>query len=103
MLSSISSLEDPWRALQEGALYHPMLLACWWTHTASLALLGLLVYFGYGIRHSKENLRELQQQTVSARYVVFPSGSLEETVQTIQPSTQPSQGLEEPMEEEAKR
>lgn len=66
--------------------------------------LGLLVYFGYGIRHSKENLREAQGQVISARYVVFPSSSLEETVQTVQPSMQPSQGLDETAEEEeAKR
>ncbi|XP_066465932.1 cationic amino acid transporter 4 [Tiliqua scincoides] len=65
---------------------------------------GLLVYFGYGIRHSKENLRNSQAPAVSARYVVFPSSSLEETVQTVQPTTLPSQGLEEEaMEEDAKR
>uniref|UniRef100_A0A8D2KYF9 Solute carrier family 7 member 4 n=1 Tax=Varanus komodoensis TaxID=61221 RepID=A0A8D2KYF9_VARKO len=64
---------------------------------------GLLVYFGYGIWHSKENMRESQPQTISARYVVFPSSSLEETVQTVQPSPQPSQGLEETGEEQAKR
>ncbi|KAA0713774.1 Cationic amino acid transporter 4 [Triplophysa tibetana] len=46
---------------------------------------GLLVYFGYGIWHSKEGLREQQGQDVSARYVVLPSGSLVETVQNVQP------------------
>ncbi|XP_063050210.1 cationic amino acid transporter 4 [Engraulis encrasicolus] len=47
---------------------------------------GLLVYFGYGIHHSKEGLRERQQGLdVAARYVVLPSGSLVETVQSIQP------------------
>ncbi|XP_027023837.1 cationic amino acid transporter 4 [Tachysurus fulvidraco] len=44
---------------------------------------GLLVYFGYGIWHSKEGLKE--PQCVSARYVVLPSGSLVETVQNVQP------------------
>lgn len=69
-----------------------------------LFALGLLVYFGYGIWHSKENLREAQGHVISARYVVFPSSSLEETVQTVQPSMQPSQGLDETVEEEeAKR
>lgn len=51
---------------------------------------GLLVYFGYGIWHSKENLREPREQRLSARYVVFPSGSLEERVQPVQPSAQPA-------------
>ncbi|XP_051509600.1 cationic amino acid transporter 4 [Myxocyprinus asiaticus] len=46
---------------------------------------GLLVYFGYGIWHSKEGLREQQGQDVAARYVVLPSGSLVETVQNVQP------------------
>nr|AAM52327.1 SLC7A4 [Danio rerio] len=46
---------------------------------------GLLVYFGYGIWHSKEGLREQQGQDVAARYVVLPSGSLVETVQSVQP------------------
>ncbi|XP_056585483.1 cationic amino acid transporter 4 [Triplophysa dalaica] len=49
---------------------------------------GLLVYFGYGIWHSKEGLREQQGQDVSARYVVLPSGSLVETVQNVQPEGQ---------------
>ncbi|KAK3540020.1 hypothetical protein QTP70_022815 [Hemibagrus guttatus] len=44
---------------------------------------GLAVYFGYGIWHSKEGLKE--PQCVSARYVVLPSGSLVETVQNVQP------------------
>ncbi|KAL2092150.1 hypothetical protein ACEWY4_011948 [Coilia grayii] len=50
---------------------------------------GLLVYFGYGIWHSKEGLREQQQGLdIAARYVVLPSGSLVETVQSIQPEGQ---------------
>lgn len=47
--------------------------------------LGLAVYFGYGIWHSKEGLRELQPKDMAARYVVLPSGSLVETVQSVQP------------------
>ncbi|KAK7146348.1 hypothetical protein R3I93_013938 [Phoxinus phoxinus] len=46
---------------------------------------GLLVYFGYGVWHSKEGLREQQGQEVVARYVVLPSSSLVETVQNVQP------------------
>lgn len=49
---------------------------------------GLLVYFGYGIWHSKEGLRELQPKDMAARYVVLPSGSLVETVQSVQPNGQ---------------
>ncbi|XP_062310284.1 cationic amino acid transporter 4 [Osmerus eperlanus] len=49
---------------------------------------GLLVYFGYGIWHSKEGLRELQPKDMAARYVVLPSGSLVETVQSVQPEGQ---------------
>ncbi|XP_060105936.1 cationic amino acid transporter 4 [Heteronotia binoei] len=75
-----------------------------WLRFSVWLLAGLLVYFGYGIWHSKENLREAQGHVISARYVVFPSSSLEETVQTVQPTTQPSQGLDETAEEEeAKR
>ncbi|XP_061458300.1 cationic amino acid transporter 4 [Rhineura floridana] len=75
-----------------------------WVRFSVWLIAGLLVYFGYGIWHSKENLRDSQTHTVSARYVIFPSGSLEETVQTVQPSTQPSQGLEQTAgEEEARR
>uniref|UniRef100_A0A8D0YFU2 Solute carrier family 7 member 4 n=2 Tax=Sus scrofa TaxID=9823 RepID=A0A8D0YFU2_PIG len=51
-------------------------------------VIGLTVYFGYGMRHSKENQRELPGLTIT-RYVVFPSGSsLEETVQAVQPPSQ---------------
>lgn len=64
---------------------------------------GLLVYFGYGIWHSKENLREPRPQRVSARYVVFPSGSLEERVQAVQPSPQPAAGLPDTDTEDGKR
>ncbi|CAG5921244.1 cationic amino acid transporter 4 [Menidia menidia] len=47
--------------------------------------IGLIVYFGYGIWHSKEGIRELQPKDMAARYVVLPSGSLVETVQSVQP------------------
>ncbi|XP_076126478.1 cationic amino acid transporter 4 [Alosa pseudoharengus] len=61
----------------------------WIRFTVWLAA-GLLVYFGYGIWHSKEGLREREQQDVdvAARYVVLPSGSLVETVQSVQPEGQ---------------
>lgn len=49
---------------------------------------GLLVYFGYGIWHSKEGMREQQPKDVATRYVVLPSGSLVETVQPVQPEGQ---------------
>lgn len=49
---------------------------------------GLFVYFGYGIWHSKEGMRELQPKDMAARYVVLPSGSLVETVQPVQPDGQ---------------
>lgn len=46
------------------------------------------MYFGYGIWYSKEGLRELQPKDMAARYVVLPSGSLVETVQSVQPEGQ---------------
>lgn len=46
-----------------------------------------MVYFGYGIRHSKENQRECPGLTDS-HYVVFPDGSLDESVQAVQPPSQ---------------
>ncbi|XP_067556076.1 cationic amino acid transporter 4 isoform X2 [Pseudorca crassidens] len=58
-----------------------------WVRFSIWLLIGLLVYFGYGIWHSKENQRELPGLTIT-RYVVFSSGSLEETVQVVQPPSQ---------------
>ncbi|XP_075826190.1 cationic amino acid transporter 4 [Microtus pennsylvanicus] len=58
-----------------------------WLRFIIWLLAGLVVYFGYGIWHSKENQREPLELT-TAHYVVFPSGSLEETVQAVQPASQ---------------
>ncbi|XP_076010092.1 cationic amino acid transporter 4 [Genypterus blacodes] len=59
-----------------------------WIRFTVWIIVGLLVYFGYGIWHSKEGLRELQATDMAAHYVVLPSGSLVETVQPIQPEGQ---------------
>ncbi|XP_004466537.2 cationic amino acid transporter 4 [Dasypus novemcinctus] len=67
-----------------------------WLRFFGWLLIGLTVYFGYGIRHSKENLREPQEPAV-ARYVVFPSSSLEETVQAVQPPAQEPDLTEQPV------
>ncbi|XP_075425136.1 cationic amino acid transporter 4 [Ascaphus truei] len=72
-----------------------------WVRFSIWLALGLMVYFGYGIWHSKENLREPKSHGVTARYVVFPSSSLEETVQQIQPNQQDTMGRAEIVEEEA--
>ncbi|CAF93130.1 unnamed protein product, partial [Tetraodon nigroviridis] len=59
-----------------------------WIRFTIWIAIGLCVYFGYGIWHSKEGLRELQPKDMAARYVVLPSGSLVETVQSVQPEGQ---------------
>ncbi|XP_030162456.1 cationic amino acid transporter 4 [Lynx canadensis] len=74
-----------------------------WLRFSIWLLIGLAVYFGYGIWHSKENQRELPELTTT-RYVVFPSTNLEETVQTVQPPSQlPSQEPSPPVRESSWR
>ncbi|XP_046507326.1 cationic amino acid transporter 4-like [Equus quagga] len=58
-----------------------------WLSFSIWQLIGLAVYFGYGIRHSKENQRE-QRGLMATRYVVIPCCSLEVTVQAVQPPSQ---------------
>uniref|UniRef100_A0A8D2B3S7 Solute carrier family 7 member 4 n=1 Tax=Sciurus vulgaris TaxID=55149 RepID=A0A8D2B3S7_SCIVU len=57
-----------------------------WLRFSIWLLIGLTVYFGYGIWHSKANQQDPPELTTT-RYVVFPSGSLEETVQAVQPTS----------------
>ncbi|KAM5189280.1 cationic amino acid transporter 4 isoform 1-T1 [Callospermophilus lateralis] len=59
-----------------------------WLRFSIWLLIGLAVYFGYGIWHSKANQQEPPELTTT-RYVVFSSSSLEETVQAVQPTSQP--------------
>ncbi|XP_068617006.1 cationic amino acid transporter 4-like [Brachionichthys hirsutus] len=59
-----------------------------WLRFIVWLIIGLFVYFGYGVWHSKEGMKELQPTDMAARYVVLPSGSLVETVQSVQPNGQ---------------
>uniref|UniRef100_A0A9L0TLZ9 Cationic amino acid transporter C-terminal domain-containing protein n=1 Tax=Equus caballus TaxID=9796 RepID=A0A9L0TLZ9_HORSE len=62
-----------------------------WLSFSIWLLMGLVVYFGYGIWHSKENQQE-QPGVMATRYMVVPSSSLEVTVQAVQlPSQAPAQ------------
>ncbi|KAK2490847.1 hypothetical protein MC885_001264 [Smutsia gigantea] len=58
-----------------------------WLRFSIWLLIGLAVYFGHGIWHSKEGRRE-QSGLTAAHYVVFPSGSLQETLEAVQPPGQ---------------
>ncbi|XP_007900016.1 cationic amino acid transporter 4 [Callorhinchus milii] len=73
-----------------------------WVRFSIWLVIGLVIYFGYGIWHSKENLKEPKPRDVTARYVVLPSGSLVETVQAVQPEAQDPMGMAEMAGEEAK-
>lgn len=70
------------------ALTHILFVSLQLQMFGAVSFPGLFVYFGYGIWHSKEGLRELQPKDMAARYVVLPSGSLVETVQSVQPEGQ---------------
>ncbi|XP_037679601.1 cationic amino acid transporter 4-like [Choloepus didactylus] len=59
-----------------------------WLRFCIWLLIGLTVYFTYGFWHSKQNLPE-SSGLAAARYVVFPNGTLVETVQAVQPPCQP--------------
>ncbi|XP_058137001.1 cationic amino acid transporter 4-like [Dasypus novemcinctus] len=60
-------------------------------------LIGLTTYFSYGIRHSKESLREPQEQASELTPYGIAQCSLEETVQAVQQPAQEPDCTEQPI------
>ncbi|XP_032809704.1 cationic amino acid transporter 4 [Petromyzon marinus] len=57
-----------------------------WVRFMVWIVVGMFIYLSYGMWHSKERLREPAPRTVTARYVVIPSGRLSESLQPVQPA-----------------
>ncbi|XP_058137762.1 cationic amino acid transporter 4-like isoform X2 [Dasypus novemcinctus] len=60
-------------------------------------LIGLAMYFSYGMRHSKENLQEPQEQASLHTPYGVAQCSLEEMVQAVQPPAQEPDCTEQPV------